>query len=64
MYMKLKKAKVVEVLINNIEYLESLSKSTPTPYAPTSVTCDVCGNRPNVIIQTQFGTFCADHARY
>lgn len=26
--------------------------------------CDVCGNHPNPLIQTQFGRFCQLHARY
>ena len=26
--------------------------------------CDVCGCHPNVIIRTEFGTFCQAHARY
>jgi hypothetical protein len=26
--------------------------------------CDICGRHPNVIIITQFGTYCQEHARY
>ena len=26
--------------------------------------CDVCGCHPNVIIRTEFGTFCQAHARH
>lgn len=26
--------------------------------------CDVCGKHPSVIIITEFGTYCKEHARY
>ncbi len=26
--------------------------------------CDICGCSPSVIITTEFGTFCKEHARY
>ena len=28
------------------------------------IKCDACGCHPSVIITTQFGTFCQEHARY
>ena len=26
--------------------------------------CDICGRHPNVIIKTQFGQYCQEHAKY
>jgi hypothetical protein len=26
--------------------------------------CDICGCHPNIIIRTEFGTFCPSHAKY
>ena len=28
------------------------------------IRCDTCGCHPSVIVRTQFGTFCQQHARY
>ena len=31
---------------------------------PSIVKCDACGCHPSVLIVTEFGTFCQEHAKY
>ena len=50
---------------SDIEAIDDALKSPYTQYNEFKDTkCDVCGCTPNVIVKTQFGTFCLSHARY
>jgi hypothetical protein len=40
------------------------SKAVTDEKSYPDLTCDVCGRHPTVIVQTQFGRYCMEHARY
>ena len=57
----------VTVLANRLANItkEEFAKSTIVTYAQaTPIKCDACGCHPNVLIITEFGTFCQEHAKY
>lgn len=69
--------KWVEDHINNLNqyFAQSHQVEMPSDVAKTEtdtgklidmpdITCDVCGRHPAVIVQTQFGRYCMEHAKY
>lgn len=69
--LKILKTKIDELSLNKINYVIEendikLINESLSIYDDNDIflKCDKCGCHPNVIIRTQFGTFCQLHARY
>jgi hypothetical protein len=54
----------LEAEIEKEEKPIKLDNYTGPNYDPTDVACDICGCHPSVIIRTEYGRFCKEHAKY
>ena len=65
--MKLTKRELAEMNVTSNEIIEQLTRLT-TPFVISSTNeenhCQICGCFPSVIVSTQKGRFCLEHAKY
>jgi hypothetical protein len=51
-------------LIKFAEAYHKFKLENEVPVVTSQIECDICKRHPGMIVQTQFGTFCPEHARY
>ena len=64
MYRALPKEKLIEMLIAANDAISVITPQASFGFPDERVKCDSCGCHPSSIIQTQFGQFCPQHAKY